>query len=311
MVVVAPIITVPGVVVALALLAVAALIYALAYGADVWLRPLLVGVANFVPFVGGYIADGASAVIDFVVRQLTAAADGMASLASAWFDGLGIAFEWLSDSLSSFAADSWGALSTLFTATIPNGIAGAIDWTNQGIDAIGDKIAAGLDLLWGGIDALSGAVAYGLAQAWRGIDDLGRDIGALASLLYGQVVTGLGWVIDDAIPGLGAEIGALTDHVGDLAADVGKLAKSLDGVLPYIVGLAAAIPLVDAIAGIRAASRAERKLDRMCMLDLDDMDDLLGLVLLVPAWPLIYEAIDGAAEGLDEILGLIDPALPD
>lgn len=299
---------IPAVLIPRTLLWGAALLLALALIIDQWARPLLVAMANAIPVVGGYIADGIEAALGFITDALRAAAGGVQSLVDAWLVGVSVAFDELAGGLAWLAGQTWNALIAVREVAIPGLLSAGLDPLWQGIDAIGARLGLLERETAQGIDALGREQAALRAETAQGIDRVDGRVGALQDYVQGRGI--------DALPGLiERELPAIEGRVGELERDVPRVADRVDGLArehapgwAWSDEFAAAIPAGAAIAAVEAARLARPKLDKLCRLDVADFDDLLELALVIPSLALIVATVRESAEGAGELLASIGEA---
>lgn len=246
----------------------------------VMVRPWLEEAGN-IALIGRYIQRAGDALergVEAVWRRFVAEP---AKALAGYLTGVAAVLVELPEQVVELAATVKQALHYLRHEAIPRMIEAAVAPLERGIDALDrlvDRTRAEAATLARGIDAridrLTDVVIPDLRADVRGwVADLerwGRGIEgrleALSGRLVDQAIRPLEQLRDVVIPRLTGRVKGVEDE--------------LEAVAPYVLGLAGAVTLAQAIEGIRAASRAKPKLDRMCVLDLDEMDDLIGLAFV-------------------------------
>lgn len=263
-------------------------------------RPWLEEAGN-IAIVGRYIqraGDALERAVEAVWRKFVAEP---ARAFAGYLSGLATVLVELPEQVVELAATVKTALHYLRTQAVPRLIDVATAPLERGIDRVDrllDRTRAEAAAAVRGIDAridrLRDVTIPDLRADVRGwVADLerwGRGIEGRLDALTGRVARELAPAIE-AIRGIELPL---------LRGRVSSVEDELAAVAPYVLGLAGAVTLAQAIEGIRAASRAKAKLDRMCVLDLDEMDDLVGLAFVGLSMAALVEIVR-EGQGLAEL----------
>lgn len=266
-------------------------------------RPLLEGLAEHVPVVGKYIRQSIVSALDYAARQWERLLDTMLGTIVDWFDGLaGVARQFyveVRQHAETLAAD----VAFLVDHRIPDAIAARLAPVAE-IARDGKALAVAVDdrldrfrtrvldvelpSLGRGIDRLRDRVLeVELPKLARGIDRIDNRVDALRDRTAG-LVRDVGQIGTVAIPGLRAELGAAR--------------RLLDDVRSWVTPVSAVFAGAAVVELLRHVARCKPKTERLCTLDLDDVDELLGLALLFPMLDELVAAMRAAARGADEIV---------
>lgn len=288
---------------------VAAVLLALLAFYFVIVRPWLLEASNLA-LIGGTIRRAVNAMEDSVISVWESYVEAPAKALASFFQGIGEVIRDLPEQVSALAADTADAVGWITGTGIPRAVASVkaagasavaavdarVDGAISAVTRLRNAVDGRLDdletYIASKVPAPVASLADELRRYARGID---RRVDQLADDLVDDAVKPLTALRDVTVPRLGTRVKGLED---DLAA-----------VAPYVVGLAGAVTLSQAIEGIRAASRAKPKLDRLCTLDLDEVEDMLGFgfaaLALTELVDLVREGATIAAEAADEIRTII------
>lgn len=267
------------------------------------LRPWLEAMADDVPVIGRYIRRAIAAVTDAAGNAWARWLEPQIDRLRNWFDGLATTAAELEGGVAAFAEGLAADLKYLVDTRIPNaigaavgpvakvandalGLAGRVDdalerFRNRVLDVELPNVARGIDRLR---DRL---LDVELPRVARGIDRLGREIARVDDRI-GDVV----------LPRLRGAEAALRD----VGRDVADLRGLLEGVRAWVVPVAAAFGAVAVVELLRHVARCKPKTDRLCELDLDDWEDMLGLVVAFATIGELVQVMRGVARGADELV---------
>ena len=285
---------------------VALLIAGLLWAINQWLLKPLQEMAQLVPVIGGYIADAVGAVVGAVESFLSAWLDGAGELVGLWFDGLARTVEWFAHALDETAGVLGDGLDYLGTVAIPavgSFVTGLIEDRVSPVEALVDR---NQQEAFAGIEALSAWAAATGATLGQGIDALGGRVTQLDLDLQQKGIDAIDRLNEQVLPSISADVKKLQVGLAELEAQVTAQGKVLEDSAAWVTAVAGAVTITQVIEGVRASARASRKLDRLCMLDLDEVEDLLGVltpVLSLAAILAIVQAGQQVSELTAEAIG--------
>lgn len=284
-------------------------VYILLRASDQTVRPFLEAVARTVPVIGGYIRDAAEAALGWAEGLLSAILAGIGDLAGLFLHAAGDALDFVVGGIVEAVQALADGVVHLREVTIPGLLAVATAELGQAIDTIGARVGQLERGLHAGIDAIDARIGQLAHDLSAGIDRVEARVGQLERAVFDRVDRVLDHLLRDVVPALTGRIDRVTDDLADLRAKLGELAGSIGHYLPWIAAVAGVFTATRAIEALRTAERSKPKLDRLCTLDLGEVDDLLELALVIPSLALILSTTREAAGVMGDILDEIGDAL--
>lgn len=234
--------------------------------------------AGGIAVIGRYIKSAGDAVERFILGLWTKYVQEPAEALAKWLHGTATQLVELPEQVVELAATVHHALTILRTQTVPALIDRATAPLERGIDAVDRLLDRTRSELAGFERGIEGRVRQLTEQLWdRAIGPVQRVQAELDRFAVG-IDRRLDQLQEQLLERAVRPVQELAGNViPQLRGRIGRVEDELEQVSPYVLGLAGAVTLAQAVEGIRAASRAKPKLDRMCVLDLDEMEDLVGL----------------------------------
>lgn len=266
-------------------------------------RPLLEGLADNVPVVGRYIRQGLVRALDYAAHQWERLLDTMLDTVVGWFDSLATIARQFYVEVRDYSETLAGDLRYLVQTKLP-----------------------------ADLKARVAPVAALAANAWELANTLDDRLGAFRTRVLDVELPNLGRSIDRLrdrlleveLPKLARGIDRLDDRLGALGGRTADLARDLAGVrtvdLPrisretldlrrlwervdsWVTPVSAVFAGAAVVELLRHVARCKPKTERLCTLDLDDVDELLGLVVAFPMIAELVQVMRAAGHGADEIV---------
>ena len=300
------VIAIPGIAVELSLAAFAWVIVFFLLSVIVVVGGFLQSIADAIPFLGGYLADGIGYVTSLVITFLQSWLDGTEIILHDLWSGISAAIDYWVSTMFAFGGDVYNGLFALRHAVIPHLIDAITFPINEAVDAVRGLIAEAIDPIWNYVHNLDALLASWVKFLGDGIDALGSRVDSLSDTLYHRGIDAIDHILDDIIPSLRDAINGVRTRVDALYDRLtGIDFADLKAALPWLVSITAAFTASEAITAIRSAKEFKPKADKLCNLSLDEVDDLMGLLL--PA--LNIEVIREIARVSAEVTSDVAPAI--
>lgn len=270
------------------------------------LRPIINGFATVLPVVGKYFAQVAQRLENWIVAKMIDASKSLVKVLALWLATVGELIDGIARDVNTAFNATVAALDYLADVRIPQAINAAVQpirATARALDTRLDQLVERVGDFKSGIE---GRVRQLTEQMW-GLaiqplnvltNDVIPDLRRWADRQFDTLTRLTTVVLPREIAEVGERVGNLRDYVNREA--VGPLREHVNVAAPAIAFVTAI-----AIPEINVWRRFRPKADRLCTIDLDDFDEFLGLALIVPALPLILEAVEGMARNADEVLAYL------
>jgi hypothetical protein len=304
------VLVVPGIAVELPLVAIAWVIVFTLLSVIVIVGGFLQKLADFVPLIGGALSSAIGSIVDSFASFLTAWLAGTEIVLHDLWVGISTVVDDFVSAMEELGGAAYDGLTTLRHVVLP-AVLDTVTWPiRELISAVETAGAAAVGGLWAFVHALDGAVAGWLDWIRGELAGLGSRLAALEHLVLDGLTRRLDYVIGEALPALrsvddvlGRGIDRLRDRLDELVH--GELAQ----VIPWALAIAGSISAVRVIEAVRTVETFKPKSDRLCTLDLDDLEDLLGFALtaltLTELVALVREGLaleDGVVAELRELI---------
>lgn len=295
------------VVVGIGAIGVALLMLLVAYALTVLFTPLLEGLAREVPVVGGYIAKGIKAAMDYARHKIVSYVNTGVDLLRKWFVALTDAATDFVEAVNRAFVDLPGQLQHLKSVTVPRLIENAIGDVRADARAAAttaDRLRADLSDVWTKPLSDFKGIEHGVTTRIDHALDTVRTIDLPNVLGDAELQAQRG------IDRVHGEVGRLADRVDHdfnyLVDQIGKL--PLTTILAQLASLAGAAALVDVIAREGGLDKAEcrAKVKGICSTDPAAWQALLDVAGFALVWMGMREFValaqDFARETLPTIL---------
>jgi hypothetical protein len=270
---------------------------------------LLGAMAERVPAFGNRLAQAIQGIVNAITRLIDRALEpSLRKLAEWWRE------------FAEAAGDAWREVTGFATD-----VAAKIEWLwSRGIPLAIQAVVRPI--------AQTASDAYGLATRLNtalndAVRNINRQILTLATAVAVTIPRALDDIRNRVIPGVEGRVTAAINKVQAVVADnvlprlgriefelpdirgaIGTLGKLLDEVRNWAIPIASAFGAVAVIELLRHVRDCKPKSERLCRLDTDELEELLGLAIAIPTLAIIVTAIRSSASDVGDLLGeLTDP----
>lgn len=105
-------------------------------------------------------------------------------------------------------------------------------------------------------------------------------------------------VVDDVLP----RLGTIEVELPSIRTGLQNLRRLLDDARAYLLPIGAVFTAAAVVELLRHVRQCRPKTERLCRLDTDDLDELLGLLVAFPAIAEMVAVMRGVAHGADELV---------
>lgn len=273
----------------------------------------LLGVlADHVPVLGGKLARAIATVVGFFTRLIDRALEPSIKLIQNWWH-----------ELTDAATDVWNDLAGFVT-----------DIANKTAWLVKTKIPAMIAAALAPVANLVRELAADIATIDDRLNSLGKTLGGIVrahgEAIYGDIIPALKWLRETALPAVESRLraaihkievavmddvlprlGRIEVELPDIRGALKDLRGLMDEVRGYVGPLAAAFGVTAVIELLRHVRRCQPKTERLCRLDVDELEDLLGIAVSAVALSTIIAAVRSSARASSEAIELIRPSLRD